>query len=225
MLTTILYIIAIPLFGAGTTAEPFAPESLGLAVRDMIYLHAQPSTYSYLNGIYHLALPLLLVPGVMATYLALKEADRRPVRNASILAGLSMVISLALAQVGYWLVNLSNSYMATTDTAQQASIAASADVAIRILGVGEVVSGFLLFGWILVTSRVASSQGLVSSRVMYLGYFGAFGGPFLGALTILFTVVVQSWSAFYFAYPIFTPFFFIWFIWFPVFGLKLFRLG
>ena len=221
ILVPVLVVIALPSFGTGTLAEKPVPESLGQAVRDMSYIVGQESNYDFLNGIFHVGIPLLLVLPVFAVYHELKKStNKRQATATTVLGGLSIATSVALAPFGYLLPGYSDSYALATSEAQRASLVSSGGFAITLMGVGEVVSAFLLFGWIFSVSLMLLSSRRFRPWISYLGMVGSMMGPLVGGLLILGTIVAQSWSAFFFTYILWSPFFFLTFVWFIILGYK-----
>ncbi len=233
VLVALSVVVAVPSFEAGLTAETtgvFAgmpkpvSESLGQTIRDLSYIFGYESTYDFLNGVFHVLIPLLLVAPMAALYQALKSIDRGLATKATALGGLSIVTSVALAPLGYTLPAYSDSYALATTQVQRASIVSSSGFAITTLGLGEVLGAFLMFGWIVSVSWILLSHKVFSSWISYLGIASGVVGPILAGFAILGTVVLQSWSAFFFTYMIFTPFFPVTLAWFVVMGYKLFRI-
>lgn len=224
-------VAALPAFAAGLTAENtgvFAgmpkpvSESLGRIVRDLSYIYGYESTYDFLNGIFHVAIPLLLVAPVAALYQAMKSLDRGLAAKATLLGGLSVVTSAALAPFGYTLPAYSDSYVLATTQVQRVSILSSSGFALATLGWGEVLAAFLMFGWIVSVSWILLSHRVFNPWISYLGIAGGIVGPLLGGLVILSTIVLRSWSAFFFTYLLFFPPP-VTLAWFVVMGYKLFR--
>ena len=193
-------------------------------MRTLSYIAAARSTYLYLNAIFRIVIPLLFVLPVVSIYLALKETARKSVLLATGLASLSLIGTIALAQIGYSLVGLSDQFTKASSEAEKAAAVASAGSMIRTLGIGEGLSGILLFLWILIVSLVFRSRNLFRPWVAFLGVFAA-AVPLIGSVTILVTIVGMSWSAFFYSYLIFTGFFFVLLVWSGVLGYNLYRMG
>ena len=216
--------IGFPLYLAGTSAEPSSAASLSSNEATLTYIASARLFYLILNGIFRLGIPLLLVPAVLAAHLALKPFHRTGMVIATGFAGATIVVGLALAPIGFSLVGLSDSYMAAPTGPERAAVAASAAPSLRTLAAGEVLCGVLLFGWILITSLIGRKR-LFPVWMSSLGIAASVGGPLLSSLSMLLTLILLSFSAFFFSYLIFTPLFFLPLGWFIAFGQKLYKLG
>ncbi len=227
MLITLLGIVAFPLYFLGTAAEPsdqVLPESVGQGVRTLSYIASARSYYIILNAISRLWIPLLFVLPVVATFHLLSGTARKALVLATASAGVSIIGSIALAQVGNSLVGLSDQFALASNEVEKAAIAASAISLVGVLGLGEVFSGILFFSWMLITSLLFRSRNLLGRRLPILGLFAALVGPLYGSITILATIVSMSWSAFFFSYLIFTPLFLVLLVWSSFMGYKLYKM-
>ncbi len=232
VLVALSVVAAVPFFAAGLAAENtgvFAgmpkpiSESLGQTIRDLSYIYGYESTYDVLNGIFHVLIPLLLVAPIVALYQVLKSLDKGLATKATLLGGLTIATSAVLAPLGYTLPAYSDSYALATTQVQRMSIISSSGFVITTLGLGEVLVAFLMFGWIVSVSWILLSHRVFSPWISYLGIAASVVGPLLGGLATLTTIVLLSWSAFFFTYSIFFPLFPVTLAWFVVMGYKLFR--
>ena len=224
---TLLGAMALPLYVLGTAAEPSdqaLPEPVGQGVRTLSYIASARSSFLHLNAIFRIAIPLLLVLPILAVFHVLRETARKIALLATVSAGLSILGSIALAQVGYSLVGLSDQFTMASAEVDKAATVASANGLIGTLGLGEAISGVLLFSWILATSLLFQSKHLFRRWVAVLGIFAALG-TLHGSGTILATIVGMSWSAFFFSYLVFTPFFFVFLVWSSVLGYNIYTMG
>ena len=228
VLATLLGVVAFPLYILGTLSEPsdeVLPESVSQSVKTLTYIASARFSYLYLTAIVRIGIPLLFVLPVLAIFLVLRETARKSVLLATVSAGLSIIVSIALSQVGYSLVGLSDLYTTAASEVEKAAIVASAGGLIRTLGIGEGISGMLFFSWVIITCLVFQSRNLFRRWVALLGVFAALGSPLYGSVTILATIVGMSWSAFFYSHLIFSPLFLIFLAWSSVMGYNLYRMG
>ncbi len=146
---------------------------------------------------------LMLVPIVLALYVALKGIGKNAMLVASGFVGLFIVLDLGVNILNSLsMVTLSESYAAATSATQRAAYVAAADYAAANLNVGLPIYGFVVPGiGVLVTSLVML-RGIFSKPTAYVGMaaaiLGIAGGisiviPPAGVLVVFSLIVFAIW--------------------------------
>ncbi len=157
------------------------------------------------------ATDLLLIPGVLALYVALKGVRKTYAVIASGLAGLFIVLDLGVNTVNFFsVIALGDKYALATTEAQRAAYVATADLTLAATNVGLPLAGLviavgtLLFG-------LAMLKGIFNKPTAYLGVLvgivGIISAIPIPALLVAFLVAIIL-SA----------------VWFLAVGFKLYRL-
>jgi hypothetical protein len=156
---------------------------------------------------------LILVPPVLALYLALKGVNRNAMLVATVFQGIFIVLHLVITPTALSLITISQNYVAATSDAQRAAYVAAMNVAFATYNVGEVFVfsaagiGLAITGFVMVKGifgRAAGYLGLVAGILCMVQLF-AFLVPALDVVTVLFVVLFGIWSV--------------------LVGFRLFRLG
>jgi hypothetical protein len=212
-----LVVISLPFFLLGTMSE---------TGNTLTSIPRQEPTYYLLNIIYHIAIPLLLLLSILALYFRFKTLKPKLAATGTTFGILSVSVALSMAVFGFLLVAYSNSYVSSAGSGAQGttSIVSSAHLVILILGVGEGISAFLTFCWILSISLIILFMKTFRSWIAYFGIAGAFAGPLFGGYIILINMVAPGFNTFFYTYFIFSvPGLFVTLPWFVIFGYKLRR--
>jgi hypothetical protein len=161
---------------------------------------------------------VLLVPVVLALYLALKEVNKNATLAAAGFGGLSVALDLGVTLITWIaLITLSQNYAAATSDVQRAAYLATADYAVGITSVSATVYGSIIFAiWPLITGLVML-KGVFNKATAYVGIAGSIASIVYGI-----TIFVPYSSSL----AIFLVLAFILFgIWLLLAGYRLYGLG
>ena len=161
---------------------------------------------------------ILLVPVVLALYLALKGVNKNAMLAAAGFGVLALVLDLGVNSITWIaLVTLSQNYAAATSDVQRAAFLATADYAVGITSVSEKGYSILILSiWPLITSLVML-RGVFSKATAYVGIVGSIIGlaygmtvfvPYSSSLEILVSIAFVLFG-----------------VWLLLAGSRLYRLG
>jgi Domain of unknown function (DUF4386) len=194
LLTGLIYLV-----GAASSILIGPPPSESEAYLKSLAGHASLSRLTF--GLFALS-DLLLVPGLMALYLALKHVAKNAMLVGVALMGLFVVLDLAITELNsLTLVTLTRHY-ALGDTAARSASVAAADYALATLPIGTFLSylvssvGLLIVSLTMLTgifSRPTAYVGIVASVEGILGGFYVVV-PALGVLLVPCLVAFGVWA-------------------------------
>ncbi len=157
------------------------------------------------------ATDLLLIPSVLALYVALKGASKTYAVIASGLAGLFIVLDLGVNTVNFYsVIALGDKYALATTDAQRATYVVAADLTLAATNVGLPLAGLvialgsLLFGF-------AMLKGVFNKPTAYLGVL-------VGIVGIISAIPIPALAVALIATIILTA------VWFFAVGFRLYRL-
>ena len=159
---------------------------------------------------------ILLIPGTLGLYLALKRINKNAMLIAAALAGFFIVLDLGITELNSLaLVALTQNYASATSDAQRAVYLAAEHWGLATMPIAT------FFSWV-----GPSSGFLIASIIMWNGPFGR-NTARLGIITFCLGIV----AGFYFLYPmpiltlLLTPVLIIYGIWLIASGRRLYGLG
>ena len=118
----------------------------------------------------------LLLPAVLALYLALKHLAKNPMLIAAVLLALFLVLDLAITEVNsLTLVSLTQHYTAATSDAQRAAYVAAADYALATIPIANFFSYAVSSVGLLITSLVML-KGVFNRPTALLGIVASLEG-------------------------------------------------
>jgi len=152
-----------------------------------------------------IAADILLVPALLALYLALKGINKNAVLAAAGIGGLALALDLGVNLITWIaLITLSENYAAATSDIQRAAFVATADYAVGITSVSATVFSSIIFSiWPLITSLVML-KGIFSKATSYAGIAGSIIGigygltvfvPYSSSLAILLALMIILFTA------------------------------
>jgi len=165
-----------------------------------------------------IAADILLVPALLALYLALKGINKNALLAAAAIGGLALALDLG-ANLITWtaLITLSQNYAAATSDVQRAAFVATADYAVGITSVSATVFSSIIFNiWPFITSLVML-KGIFSRATAYVGMAGSIVGfaygltvfvPYSSSLDVLLVLMIVLLA-----------------VWLLLTGNRLYRLG
>jgi hypothetical protein len=168
----------------------------------------------FFYGLYILT-DILLVPAVLALYLALKRINKSAMLVATGFGGLAVALDLGVTMITQVaLVTLSQNYAAATNDIQRTVSVATASYAVAIITTSLPVYGSVVFSTETLITSLVMLKGIFSSVTAYLGIvmsitgFLYFISLFLPALGIFYGI----WGA-------------LMMLWLLLAGYGLYRLG
>ena len=145
----------------------------------------------------------LLIPAILALYMAIRDVGRSPALVAMALALAGIIVQLSGIPSGFSTINMAQQYVyATTDVQRAAFVAAasSSDVTLSsalVLGSLLLGSAILLGGYVIRKSRLGKETGylgmfvgVVTIVTSLLPYSLSFVGSFLSIFSLIFVFVV-----------------------------------
>lgn len=158
--------------------------------------------FQTLVGFFALA-DILLVPAVLALYLALKEVNRTQMLIASAFWGVTIAADLGTLMVWYSLVPLTDAYVAATGEVQRAAYVAAAVAVLGATNAGFTLAFFLGWGVATIIQSLVMLKGVFSKGVAYLGIIagivsllaglGTSAVPALGAVLPIWFIIFAVW--------------------------------
>jgi hypothetical protein len=194
------------------------PQTSGTSAR-LTFLASNKLGFITFIGIFILRDTLFII-GILALYFALKGVNRTYMLIANVLMLIGTVSEIGVgATFNYVQIALGDSYAAATTDAQKAAYVASADLAIGVVSSVVSLQGIFFVAAIIIISlvmlkgifhKILAYVGIVLGIVSFVGGIaGGFGPPPFSIIGIL---ALTSFSI-------------LGFIWLPIVGYKLYKLG
>lgn len=155
------------------TAYGFASNPLPNSTLDAGMRHIADNAFSFQASFLISALGLaLLIPGVLALYIAIRDVRRTPALVGVVLALAGSVVELAGLPSAFSGIIMAQQYVSATTDAQRAAFAAS------VLGSNETLNFGSILGGLLVDSAILLGGYVISKSVLgkATGYLGMFAG-------------------------------------------------
>ena len=120
---------------------------------------------------------VLLVPVVLAVYLALKGVNKNAMLTAAGFWGLALALDLGVTCITWIaLITLSQNYAAATSDVQRAAFVATADYAVGITSVSATVYGSIVYMIGPLVTSLVMLKGVFSKVTAYVGLVGGIVG-------------------------------------------------
>jgi hypothetical protein len=176
------------------------------------------TTHAYTFYGLTIVMDILIVPVVLALYLALKGVNKNAMLSGAGFGGLAVALDLGVNTITWiTLATLSQSYAAATSDVQRAAFVAAADYGVGITSVGGTVFSAAIFSiWPLITS-VVMLKGVFGRVTGYVGILASIAGLAYG-----FTVLLPYSSS---SALLLVVNFILFGVWSLLAGYRLYRLG
>ncbi len=208
----ILLILGL-LGGLGNIAIFAAYPAPGTGLGDTLEYTANNQSVYWVGIALFVALPLLLLPAVVAIYLALRSLDQATVLLATVFGMAGILVLVSLLPAIFSLSVLGTGYATAANEAQRAAYLATGRLVLSEITSGFVISSFLLGVWTFISGGIMT-RGVFGKRLGWLGMVSGIGFVGMG-VNIVFPT---SGLDFVDALAI------LWIVWLFGVGYKLFRL-